>query len=377
MNRYEKTVRNIFSLVDIEINGSRPHDIQVHHPGFYQRFLKDGRLALGESYMDGWWDCEKIDAMVYHLMDKNLAASLDFRNFGFYRTALMAKIFPEGARSRSHLIGKRHYDIGNDLYEVMLDRNLIYSCAYWEAGARNLDEAQEAKMELICRKLKLRPGMTLLDVGCGWGGLARYAAQKHRVQVLGVSVSKEQVDYAKKFCDGWPVEIRFQDYRDVQGAFDRIVSVGMFEHVGKAYLGTFMATLNRILKEDGYFLLHTIGVHQYGLKNAWLNKYIFPGGQLPSLKDVARAMEGLFKVEDLHNIGPNYDPTLMAWYENFLKHWDQLKSEFDERFFRMWKYYLLGCAGAFRARQTQVWQFVLSKPGFRGRYAYEAQDRLI
>lgn len=367
---YQKIVERIFIKAGITINGDRPYDIRVHDERFYKRFLRNGRLALGESYMDGWWDCQKIDEMVYRLFDHGLVDAMEFKTWEFYLTVIKARIFPEGARSRSHLVGEKHYDIGNDLYQAMLDKRMMYTCGYW-AGAHNLDEAQQAKLELTCRKLKLRPGMTVLDVGCGWGGFAKYAAEKHQVQVTGITISQEQLELGKKICSGLPVELKFQDYRDVKGSFDRIVSLGMFEHVGKKYYKTYMAKMNACLCDDGLFLLHTIGINASDLRNDWLNKYIFPGAKLPSLKDIAEAAESKFMLEDFQNIGPHYDQTLMAWYDNFIRNWDRVKMRFDERFFRMWCFFLLSCAGSFRARQSQLWQLVFSKEGFRGRYEYD------
>jgi len=243
-----------------------------------------------------------------------------------------------------------------------------YSCGYWK-DVDNLDDAQDAKLELSCKKLGLKPGMRVLDIGCGWAGFGKYAADKYGVEVVGVTVSKEQKKLAEKLCKGLPVEIRLQDYRELDEKFDRIISIGMIEHVGKKNYREYMKVSHRCLKENGLFLLHTIGSNISRFTGEpWLDKYIFPNGMLPSVKQLAKAVERLFVIEDVHNFGSYYDTTLMAWYDNFITHWDEIKNQYDERFYRMWSYYLLCCAGAFRARRNQLWQVVLSKDGVRGGY---------
>jgi cyclopropane-fatty-acyl-phospholipid synthase len=253
----------------------------------------------------------------------------------------------------------------------MLDKRMVYTCAYWE-NAANLDEAQEKKLELTCQKLNLKPGMKVLDIGCGWGSFMKYAAERYGVSAVGITISKEQVDLARDLCSGLPIEIRLQDYRELLNSniqYDRIVSLGMFEHVGHKNYETYMKTMAHCLKEDGLFLLHTIGSNRFNAATSrWINTYIFPHGQLPSIAAVGASLEGLFVMEDWHNIGVHYDKTLMAWHDNFNAHWDEVKklsAEYDERFRRMWNYYLLSSAANFRARQIQLWQIVLSKNGLK------------
>jgi cyclopropane-fatty-acyl-phospholipid synthase len=250
----------------------------------------------------------------------------------------------------------------------MLDTRMIYTCAYWTKAA-TLDEAQENKLELTCRKLELERGMKVLDIGCGWGGFAKYAAERFGVSVTGLTVSAEQAKSARELCRGLPVEIRLLDYRQFHGQFDRVVSLGMFEHVGYKSYRVYMEKASRYLKDNGLFLLHTIGTNISSKWNdPWIDHYIFPGSLLPSIQQIGKAIEGLFVMEDWHNFGADYDKTLMAWHQNFVNHWDDLKGRYDEIFFRMWKYYLLSCAGAFRARKNQLWQIVLSKKGVPGGY---------
>jgi cyclopropane-fatty-acyl-phospholipid synthase len=271
-------------------------------------------------------------------------------------------------RSRAFQIGERHYDIGHDLFSHMLDKRLIYSCGYWK-NASTLDEAQEAKLDLVCRKLHLTPGMRVLDIGCGWGGTAKFAAERYGVEVVGVTVSEEQANFAKELCRGSPVEIRLQDYRDVVGTFDRVLSLGMFEHVGPKNYLTFMSIARNSLADTGLFLLHTIGRNRSGsTTDPWLERYIFPNSMLPSARQICGAIEGSFVLEDWHNFGADYDKTLLNWCDKFDENWDALKRHYDQRFYRMWKYYLLSSAGAFRARKSQLWQLVLSPQGVPGGY---------
>jgi cyclopropane-fatty-acyl-phospholipid synthase len=293
-------------------------------------------------------------------------AGLDERVKGNWKIllhGLRSKLFNLQRVSRAFQIGERHYDISNDLYIAMLDKRMNYTCAYWK-DAQNLDPAQEAKLDLVCKKIGIQPGMKILDLGCGWGSFAKYASEKYGAEVLGVTVSKNQVELGKQLCQGLNVELQLQDYRDVEGEFDAVISIGIMEHVGYKNYHTYMDVVNRTLKDGGIAFIHTIGGNKSSIStNPWVDKYIFPNGMLPSIAQLAKAMEKTFIVEDLHNIGPHYDKTLMAWYDNFEKAWPELKNQFDETFFRMWRYYLLSSAGGFRARYTQLWQMVLTRPG--------------
>lgn len=367
-NRYKNLTIQLLEEAGINVNGNNPWDIQIYDERFYKRVITQAELGLGESYMDGWWDVEKLDEMIYRIVKADLQNKVK-RNFkvalqlsGFYLLNLQS-------RRRAFIIGERHYDLGNDLFECMLDKRMNYSCAYWK-NASDLDEAQENKLELVCKKLFLEPGMKILDIGCGWGAFARYAAEKYKVSVIGITVSKEQAKLAVELCKGLPVEIRLQDYRDVNEKFDKIVSIGMFEHVGYKNYRKYFEVVAKNLKDDGLFLLHTIGeARSVKSTDLWTHKYIFPNGMLPSISQIAKAVEGLFVVEDIHNFGADYDKTLMAWYENFNRNWNKLKDKYGERFYRMWKYFLLSSAGGFRARnKIQLWQIVLSKKGVPGGY---------
>ncbi len=356
----KNAIQELLSLADVQINGDRPWDIQVHDEKLYSRVLAGGSLALGESYMDSWWDVEQLDEFFNHILSANLDKKVR-PSLPLVSGYLKSKIFNEQTRRKSKVVGEKHYDIGNDLYERMLDKRMTYTCGYWKE-AKTLDEAQEAKLDLACRKLGLRPGMKVLDIGCGWGSFAIFAAEKYGVEVVGITISKEQVELGKKRAAGLPVELRFQDYREVTEKFDRIVSLGMFEHVGVKNYRAYMQVVDRCLKDDGLFLLHTIGGNKSTSgTDPWIAKYIFPNSMLPSAAQITKSAEGIFRLEDWHNFGPYYDNTLMAWFNNFDRHWEEIKDKYGERFYRMWKYYLLACAGSFRSRKNQLWQIVFSK----------------
>ncbi|HHQ6629221.1 TPA: cyclopropane fatty acyl phospholipid synthase [Serratia fonticola] len=364
-NHWYRIAHEMLSMAGIEINGSRPFDIQINNPNFFKRVLQDGSLGLGESYMDGWWECERLDIFFQRVVAAGLEKKLPHHLKDILRIAA-ARLTNLQSQKRAWIVGKEHYDLGNDLFTQMLDPYMQYSCGYWQQ-ATTLEEAQEAKLRLICEKLHLRPGMRVLDIGCGWGGLSAYAAKHYGVSMVGVTISAEQQKMAQERCAGLDVEILLQDYRDLHQQFDRIVSVGMFEHVGPKNYRTYFEVVERNLKPDGIFLLHTIGSNETDMNvDPWINKYIFPNGCLPSVKHIAQASEGRFVMEDWHNIGADYDRTLMAWYERFKQSWPQLASCYSERFERMFSYYLNACAGAFRARDIQLWQVVFSPKGVEG-----------
>ncbi len=355
----------------VTLNGSNPWDIQVKDERLYARILAEGTLGFGEAYMDGWWECEQIDELISKILRANVPGKLK-PNFQLLQLAIAGLFAPMRNmqnRQRALEVGKVHYDVGNDLYRAMLDKRLTYTCGYWK-NAIDLDQAQEEKLDLVCRKIGLKPGQHVLDIGCGWGSFAKFAAERYGARVTGITVSQEQLKLGNELCVGLPVELRFQDYRDVEGQFDHIISLGMFEHVGYKNYDEYFKQVKRLLKPNGLFLLHTIGgrrsVH---ITDPWIEKYIFPNSMLPSVKQVAAAAETQnFVMEDWHNFSADYDKTLMAWYANVEKQWPALSSQYDERFYRMWKYYLLSCAGTFRARENQLWQIVFSPNGVEGGY---------
>jgi len=363
---YRRRLEKLLETADIRIDGERPWDLNIHNQALFQRILAQGSLGFGEAYMDGWWDCPAIDQLVFHAMRARLDSKLHSLTLLF--DALRARLTNRQSRRRAFQVGEHHYNIGNDLYRRMLDKRMIYSCGYWQ-DAEDLEQAQEHKLDLICRKLHLSPGQKVLDIGCGWGGTAQFLAEHHGVEVTGITVSTAQAELARERCRGLPVEILVLDYRDLKGCFDRILSVGMFEHVGYKNYATYFKKVRNLLKDDGLFLLHTIAGNETTVRtDPWIERYIFPNGMLPSASQVSRAWEGELVLEDWHNFGPDYDRTLMAWHANFTGAWQDLKQSYGERFRRMWDYYLLSCAGVFRARENQVWQIVLSPRGVPGGY---------
>ncbi len=368
MKKDEKFLSEILKLADVNINGSRPWDILVKNENFYRRIFSDGVLGLGESYMDGWWDCNDLDEFIYKVLKADIEHKIYSPKF-FYFT-IKSKILNLQSKNRAAKDVSYHYNLGNVLFRNMLDKTMTYSCAYWK-DAKNLDEAQEAKLKLICNKVGLKPGITLLDIGCGWGSLMKYAAENFGIRCVGITLSTEQAALGKDLCKGLPVEIKLQDYRDIKENYDRIVSVGMIEHVGSKNYRTFMKIVHQSLNDDGLFLLHTIGATNSTTRvsDPWMDKYIFPGSALPSADQIALAAEDLFIMEDWHNFGFDYSKTLRAWFDNFITNWDNIKSDYyNDRFFRMWKYFLLIQSGSFRARRNQLWQIVFSKYGVQGGY---------
>ena len=363
-NGYKKKAEQILAKAGIKINGSNSWDIQVHNENIYRRVFSQGALGLGESYMDGWWDVKNLDEFFTKIFSSEAQNSVE-KSFSNILLILRAKISNLQGMGRAKEVGKKHYDIGNEIYKEMLDKRMIYSCGYWK-NAKTLDESQEDKLELICKKLKLKKGMKVLDIGCGWGGFAKYATERYGVKVVGITISKEQAKLAKENVKGLPIEIRIQDYRDVNEKFDVIVSIGMFEHVGYKNYRTYFKKVSELLNDGGITLLHTIGRNKsVHMGDPWTHKYIFPNGMLPSPSQIANAFEGLLVLEDWHNFSLDYDKTLMEWYKNFKNAWPMLKkkypNKYDNRFYRMWEFYLMISAGGFRGRHHRLWQIVLTK----------------
>ncbi len=355
----EQYLRKLLLQADVIINGDRSWDIQIKNRNFFSRVMLQGSLGLGESFVDGWWDCHSLDQFFFKILHKRLHRKMIVDLSAIFND-LKARLFNFQNRRRAFKVGEHHYDAGNDLFQKMLDENMVYSCGYWK-NADNLDQAQYDKLDLICRKLKLTRGMRFLDIGCGWGSLLIHAARHYGVEAVGITVSKEQLKLAQQRCSDFPVDIKLKDYREITGQFDAIASVGMFEHVGYKNYTAFFKVIERCLKQNGLFLLQTMASNRsHHTCDPWFDKYIFPNGMLPSISQMSSAVEDKFVMEDWHNLGVDYDKTLMAWYRNFEAGWSSLKRRYSNRFFRMWKYYLLSLAGAFRARHLQVWQIVLA-----------------
>ncbi len=360
-------VTSMLAVADIRIGGDRPWDIQVHNPDLYQRVLRQGTLGTGESYMEGWWDCDQLDVMFCRAIRAHLEAKIH-NNLPVFALMAAQTLFNLQSVARATMVAEQHYNMDNAMFARMLGPTMNYSCGYWK-DASTLDEAQNNKMELICRKLDLKEGMSVLDIGCGWGGLSLYMAEHYGAKVTAVTVSTEQFAYAREHDTEHKVNWLLEDYRSIKGRFDRIVSVGMFEHVGRKNYGVFMDTTHTLLDPSGLFLLHTIGssTRKTGT-DPWINKYIFPNGMLPSPVCIGKAIMGRYVMEDWHNFGADYDKTLMAWHQRFEEGYAEGAFQCSERVRRMYRYYLLSCAGAFRARDIQLWQIVLSPQGVEGGY---------
>jgi cyclopropane-fatty-acyl-phospholipid synthase len=363
VSRAESIIRGLLEQSGIVVGGDEPHDITVHDDRFYTRTLRDGSLGFGESFVEGWWDSPALDQTIARIQaagtDEKLPVWADSL------LSLRARVQNLQSRSRAPEVGRRHYDVGNDLYRAMLDSRMAYTCAYWPPGEEDLDldAAQEAKLEMVCRKIQLRPGMKVLDLGCGWGCFARYAAERHGAEVTGFTISERQVELGRELCAGLPVELHFDDYRNARGQYDAVISIGIMEHVGPRNYRAYMDVVNRCMVPDGVGFIHTIGGNfSRDHMEPFMNRYIFPNAVLPSLAQMSRAMERLFVVEDVHNIGPHYDRTLMSWWQRFDAAWPKLRDQYGDRFYRIWKYYLLACAAIFRTRQAQLYQLVFTRP---------------
>lgn len=357
----------------VQVDGSKPYDVRIHRDDFFKQLKYNPPLVAGESYVQGDWDCSQLDELFYRICRNNLDAKFYYKSH-VVLFSILGSLINLQSHVRSKKVAEIHYNLGNEFYRMMLGSSMAYTCAYWK-NAKNLDEAQHNKFDLVCRKIDLRPGDKVLELGCGWGSLAKFMAEKYGCEVVAVNISTEQVRHAQEICKNLPVKIYLSDYRDAHiynpenKLFDKVVSVGLCEHIGHRNYNVFLETARRNMKEDGLFLLHTIGKNDSTyFVDPWINKYIFPNGMLPSIKLLGNAMENLFVLEDLHNFGADYDKTLMAWYKNCEENWDRIEPKQSETFRRLWNYYLLSCAGAFRARAMQLWQMVLSPKGVPGGY---------
>ncbi|HWR00343.1 MAG TPA: cyclopropane fatty acyl phospholipid synthase [Chlorobaculum sp.] len=359
-NRLEK----LFESAAISIDGKKPWDIRIHDRRMYPKTILKGNLGFGESYMDGWWDCDDLDELFFRILVSGINSKVGA--IAKARESIVCMLMNMQTPSRAYTVGKRHYDVGNDLFRKMLDRRMIYSCAFWD-GAETLDEAQENKLRMVFDKLGLEPGMKLLDIGCGWGGTARFAAENYGANVTAITISREQAELAAYQCRNLDVEVRLMDYRSLEGTFDRIVSLGMLEHVGHKNYRAFFETARRCLKPDGRLLIQSIGNNEpTSCTDPWIVAYIFPNSMLPSASQIAVGYEGRFVLEDWHSFSYDYALTLKAWENNIALNKPLLKNEYNESFFRMWRYYLLSCSGAFRARAIQLWQVLLTPSGIKG-----------
>jgi cyclopropane-fatty-acyl-phospholipid synthase len=354
-------ITETLAAAGVVVGGHDPWDIRINDPRVYRRVLRDGTLGVGESFVDGWWDCDALDQMIDKVVRADVPDVLS-RSWIMAAHVVRARLFNAQA-SRPFEVGERHYDVGDDLYEAMLGRRMVYTCGYW-VGADNLDDAQEAKLDLVCRKIGLRAGMRVLDLGCGWGGFASFAAERYGASVVGYTVSREQANWAKAKYAHLPIEIHLDDYRRATGRYDAVVSIGLMEHVGPKNHRAYMQQAANCLLPGGVVFIHTIGgSHPRSEIDPWFEKYIFPNAAIPSLGQLASAMSGILVPEDVHNIGPHYDRTLMAWWQNFDAAWPRLRDKYGDRFHRAWKFYLLVSAAYFRSRRHSLYQIVATPIG--------------
>lgn len=366
-----KRFESALSHSGIVLDGPNPWDPQIHNQKMFWRIIARGTLGAGEAYVAGEWDCPRLDEMTGRLLNFRIDEKWDARS-QISRHRMFSRVLNFQNKTRARHNVEAHYNLGNELYSAMLGPAMTYSCGYWKK-AKTLQEAEDAKHDLICQKLGLQAGQKILDIGCGWGAFARYAAENYGVRVIGITLSAPQAEFAREHCKGLPVDIRIHDYRDLQETFDHVVSVGMFEHVGPANYRTYFESVRSHLAPGGLFLLHSIGgLRSVHSMDRWIARYIFPNAVLPSGTQIQQAIEGLFVLEDWHNFGADYDKTLMSWYANFVAAWPELRATYGDRFFRIWSYYLQVCAGSFRARRTQLWQLVLSPQGVQGGYSRPA-----
>lgn len=372
----ESFVRKILDESDIEVNGPSPCDIQIHDTRFYNRLMSEGSLGLGESYMDGWWEVKDLEEFLYRILvwrhKRFNSPMLRWARMWF---DVKRFLFNLQTPLRSKEVIDVHYDLPPDLYQDMLGETMAYSCAYWK-DANSLDQAQRNKLDLICRKLELQPSDRVLDLGCGFGSFSRFAAENYGCSIVAVTLSANQAAYAREFCKDFPVDIHVTDYRNVDQysdgrKFNKVASIAMFEAIGRKNFRSHMEIIDKVLPESGIWLLHTIGDNICS-SDPWLEKYIFPNGELPTVGQISKSVLGLFDMEDFHNFGLDYQRTLAEWEVNFRKRWEGIRERnvklYTERFFRMWIYYLNCCQAAFRSRNMLLWQLVMSKAYFSQGY---------
>ncbi len=367
MTKYKQIVESLAKETGITVNGPAAYDIQVHNDSFYERVVSQGSLALGESYMDGWWSCEHLDEFFYRLLRAGMEQKIALTWVQILDVG-RAKLLNMQSLKKAGEVAKIHYNLSSEFFVGLLDPRMVYSCGYWK-NAETLEQAQEAKLDLIGRKLKLSSDDRVLDIGCGWGSFVKFAYERYRCKSVGVTISGPQAEYAKANCAGMPIDIIKSDYRDLSkeahGQFTKVVSVGMFEHVGPKNYKTFMKVVDDVLTDDGLFLLHTIGDNYSRIRcDTWLDKYIFPNGVAPSIQQLGKAVEGIFVMEDWHNFGPDYCTTLLCWNENLKRNFHSITVDTlmpRDTFFRMWEYFFTSFASAFKARHLQLWQIVMSR----------------
>jgi len=365
----KRIVVDLLGRAGVGTDGREPWDLHVLDDRFYGRLIAQGSLGFGDSYVDGWWQCPRIDELIHRVLSYDLEADVG-TGWGVRLQLLKAKLLNLQAPSRAPEVAA-HYDLGNEFFERVLGKTVMYSCAYWRR-AGDLDAAQTDKIDLVAQKLEVATGEHVLDLGCGWGAIAEHLARTRGCRVTAVTISPAQAAYVRQRCAGLPVEVIEADYRDARvvaaGPYDKVACVGMMEHVGRKNYRGFLALCARLVKPEGLCLVHTIGTSvTTDVTDPWIERRIFPGSVLPSVVDVARAAEGQLTLEDWHSLGADYDRTLVAWHDNFAGYVASGELQRGERFNRTWRYYLLSFAGCFRTRRSiQLWQMVFAPVGRKG-----------
>ncbi len=368
MRLFKPLIESLLEGTGVRLDGDRPWDIRVNRERLYRRALR-GSLGFGEAYIDGDWDCEALDELFRRLLSANTQKRPLIRAARAVKS-LQSRLMNLQTRRRSRAVAEEHYDLDHRMYALFLGPWNQYTCCFFD-GTDDLERAEVVKLEMLCDKLELRAGDRLLDIGCGWGGFAKYAASTRGCEVTGISLSDAQIHYATEYTRGLPVTIRRLDYRDLPDSglapFDKISIVGMIEHVGYKNYAGLLGIVHDMLKPDGLFLLHTIGNNERStVVDPWIEKYIFRNSMAPAMSQLADASEGRFVIEDWENYGHHYVPTLQAWYERFNANWDRIRTlitarPFDERFRRMWNYYLMSSKAAFDVEHLHLWQLVMTR----------------
>lgn len=355
-------ISNLLEKMDIQVGGNRAWDIQIHSPDFARRVMTMGGLGLGDSYIEGDWDANSVDSFINHILRARL--DKEIKSFGMSISSLKSRFHSLAKGQKPWKFQDVLRNLPNEFFEAILGTNMSFTSGYWAAGAKTLEEAQQARRDMTCKKLNLKQGMRLLDAGSGWGGFSAFAAEHYGVECVCISSFKGQHEWASQHYAHLPIEFVQNESLMLDGMFDCIVSIDRFEHLPQKNYRVYLEMGDRILEEDGLLLLQSTGKNERRLNGKhWFDTHILQNNSLPTIAQIAGATNGLFVMEDMHNFGSDYDKTLMAWYQNFEAAWPALQKQykFDEKLYRTWKYYLLSSAGAYRANDLQQWQCIFSK----------------
>jgi len=356
----QRPLDSILSRAGVSINGNQPWDITVIDNRFYGHVLANGSLGLGESYMRQYWSTQDLEELFYRLVSSGME-EVGNRIPG----RIISRIFSRGLnRQTTHKSKKNaehHYNLGNSLFFNFLGKYKNYSCGYYKE-AETLDEAQLAKLHRLCELLELKKGDRLLDVGGGWGEFAKFAADNYGCHVTSINIAEEQIKHARQYCRDANVDIVKCDYRNMTGSFNKIAVIAMFTHVGHKNYRQFMETMSRILEPGGKMIMETVGGHRSKTRcEPWTDKYIFPGGLIPSLDQIDQSIKGLFLRDSLEEFGDDYVLTLREWHSNFKRAWPKLSEEYSNSMRLMFEYFFLSVAGDFRAKDLLHYHIEFSK----------------